>query len=208
MSGSPVLLLSRADERALHQRLAAGDPVASAELAETYLPALMTWLEQHNRQVDPALCGDAADRALLSLIDRPGAYDPQRQSLEVYLRMSAQGDLMNLLRRQWTRTQHEVPWSAVELSPQRGKYLRRDDDPAQPLEIRELMERAVPAAVREGLTEVETRVLELLLQKERRTAEYARVCGLDHLPAEEQAREVKRLKDRLKQRLKRSRHRP
>ena len=63
----------------------------------------------------------------------------------------------------------------------------------------------VSPAVRKGLTEVEARVLELMLRRERRTAIYADACGIaDRLP-EEQRRLVKQIKDRLQKRIERQR---
>ena len=104
-----------------------------------------------------------------------------------------------------------MPWSSVELSPDAGKYLGRNDDPALPLRLaeeRQSIAEAVPDSVRRGLSETDLRALELILQKERRTAVYAELYGLLHLPAKEQAREVNRHKDRLKNLLKRAGRKP
>jgi hypothetical protein len=53
-------------------------------------------------------------------------------------------------------------------------------------------------------TEVDRRVLRLMVDGERRTAVFAAVLGLDGQPAEAQRREVKRAKDRIKKRLERA----
>ena len=50
---------------------------------------------------------------------------------------------------------------------------------------------------------VDQEIVMLMLENERSTAEYALVLGITHLPLDEQAREVKRNKDRLKKQLQR-----
>jgi hypothetical protein len=50
---------------------------------------------------------------------------------------------------------------------------------------------------------VEWKVVQLMADGERRSPTYAALLGLGHLPAAEQAREVKRVKDRLQKRLRR-----
>jgi hypothetical protein len=119
--------------------------------------------------------------------------------------MSAQGDLRNALRREARRRRRDRV--AVELSRDTGKYLSREDDPSLPLRIAEAeaeAREAVPASVREGLSEAEGRVWELMQCGERRTEVYAAALGITHLPWEEQRREVKRVKDRLTKRCERA----
>jgi hypothetical protein len=191
----------------LHRRLLADDPTAPADLAATCLEPLVRWLEKHNRRIDPHLCAQAADEAILALIHRPASYRPDRLGLEAYLRMAAQRDLQNLLRSERKHHDRRVPWETVEVAAVAGKYLGRQDDPTLPLRIAEehqAARAAVPPSVRGTLSEPEARVLTLMEQKERRTAVYAEVLGLTDLPAEQQAREVKRVKDRLKKRLQRA----
>jgi hypothetical protein len=207
MSDSPEPLLGPEEAARLHQRLLDADPIAPNDLAVAYLEPLISWLCAHNRRMDPDFCAEAADRAIVALIQHPSSYRPDRQSLEVYLRMSAQGDLRNLLRKERRHHQRRSPWARVELSPEAGKYLGREDDPSLPLQVAEHQQEAldaVPASVREGLTEAEARVLALMLQKVRKTSVYAEAYGITHLPPKEQAKEMKRVKDRLKKRWERT----
>ena len=55
-----------------------------------------------------------------------------------------------------------------------------------------------------SFTSQEAEVLTLMRQGERRTLEFARVLGISELPAEQQRREVKRVKDRIKRRVERA----
>lgn len=204
MTAPPFATPSPEEARDIHARLLGGDPVAPAELAVAYLDPLTEWLAARNPGLaDPHLCATAAEDALLALIKNPRSYDPQRQTLEVYLRMSAQGDLRNLLARERRHRGRSASMEVVELSSVRGKYLRDDaGDPA--LLIEHEAEPAQEVAVPPGLTAAEERALALMRDGERKTVAYAAALDIAHLPMEDQRREVKRVKDRLKKRIERS----
>jgi RNA polymerase sigma-70 factor (ECF subfamily) len=192
---------------ALHQRLLAQDCTASNDLADAYLEQLVIWLREIAPLVAEEIHFEAAEDAVLALIRKPESYSPALQTLEVYLRMSARGDMLNLLSKELRRKKHEVPCQSVELLPDGGKYLGRDDDPALPLGLAEEQQNRtsdIPDHLRRELSETDLHALELILHKERRTAVFAELYGLLHLPAKEQERTVKRHKDRLKKILKRA----
>jgi len=192
--------------RALHERLVAGDPTAPADLANTFLDRLANWLILHNPGVDPHICNTAAEDAILALIRNPASYRPEKQSLEVYLRMSASGDLKNLLRSERRHVSRRMSWEVVELSPAAGNCLwDEDSDPARIVARADDEKRPpLPSGLQETLTREESQVLELMLEGERRTEVYAAVLGLTNRPILEQRLEVKRVKDRLKKRLERA----
>lgn len=194
----------------LYRRLLGGDPTASSDLAVGYLDPLIEWLavQPRNRRLPSDFIVDAAGDAILALILNPGSYRPEKSDLESYLKMSAQGDLLNRLRREAKHRRGRTPLAAVEHSDQAGKYLGRDDDPSHPLQVKEHLSGlgdAIPCSVRAGLTAAEARVLELMLQGERKTSAYAEACGIGSRPPEEQRRIVKQVKDRLSKRLSRAR---
>jgi RNA polymerase sigma-70 factor (ECF subfamily) len=195
------------DALALHQRLLAHDPTAANDLAEDYLELLVVWLSETAPNVSEDIRLEAAEDAILSLIRHPESYSQERQTLEVYLRMSARGDMLNRLSQERRHKKREVPCSHVELLLDAGKYLGRLDDPALPLRLEEEKQSrlsTIPEAVRRKLSETDLRALELILQKERRNVVFAELYGLLHLPVEEQEQSVKRHKDRLKKMLKRA----
>lgn len=194
----------------IFRRLLAGDPTASSDLAVGYLDPLIEWLtvQPRNRRLPSDFIVDAAGDAILALILKPGSYQPGKSNLESYLKMSSQGDLMNRLRREARHRRGRTPLEAVEHSDQAGKYLGRDDDPSHPLQVQEHLSGladAVPSSVLAGLTDAEARVLELMLQGERKTSTYADAYGIGGRPPEEQRRIVKQVKDRLSKRLSRAR---
>jgi RNA polymerase sigma-70 factor (ECF subfamily) len=203
-------LMSPEEERELHRRLVEGDVTAPAELAIGFLKPLVAWLvEKNSWRIAEELCNEAAEDALIGLMKSPQSFNPARgKRLVAYLRMSAQGDLRNILRRESLKRHHQIRLEDVELSPQAGKYLAAHDDPSLGLDIQEECARATTQVVsqaRDGLTAGESRALDLTLQGERKTAVFAEALGIGNWPTKEQRAEVKRVKDKLKKRLKRGR---
>ena len=195
----------------LHQRLLRQDPTAADDVAVAYLVHLVAWLGETDAGVPEDLRVEAAEDAILALIRNPASYSPERQTLEVYLRMSARGDLRNGLRKQRRHHEGRESLDGVELSPRGGKYLRRADDPSLPVllaEEKQTVMDGVPDSLKRELSEVDRRALEMILERERRTSAFAALYGLQNLPPKEQFREVKRHKDRLKKVLKRAGGKP
>jgi DNA-directed RNA polymerase specialized sigma24 family protein len=206
MSVAPVTSRPPDGHQPLHQRLVDRDPTAPDEFADTFLEPLIDWLSEHNRAIHPDLVNEAAEETILAVIRNPASYRPPDGSLESYLRMSAQADLRNLLSHETRHRRRHERLEVVELSAEGGKYTGRGDDPALGMMIEEelaILAQDVSPAIREGLTEVEARVLELMLRRERRTAIYADACDIADRPPEEQRRLVKQIKDRLQKRIER-----
>lgn len=195
----------------IFERLLADDPTASSDLALGYLNPLSNWLIRRNPRVEPHICAEAAENAILTLIKNPSTYKPERLTLSAYLRLSASGDLKNLLQAERRHSSRRANLDAVELSPAMRKYLWDEDaDPALLVErpLDDVAENrqpvAVPPSVRDKLTSEEMKVLELMQLGERKTEAYVVALGIADQSVEEQRREVKRLKDRLKKRLERA----
>jgi RNA polymerase sigma-70 factor (ECF subfamily) len=190
---------------ALHLRLCADDPVATADLCRAYLVPLTAWLEAKGPRCDSHLAQTAVGEALMTYAQRPRAYDPARGDLAAYLRMAARGDLLNLLRKERRHHRDRISLAAVEDGEDSGNLSGREPEPLAHLEQGEQADagRAVVRAVAERCSEEEKRVLDLLVAGERSTAVFAAGLGKEHLPATEQEREVKRVKDRLIKRLER-----
>lgn len=193
----------------IHARLCAGDPVASAELAEAFIDPLTAWLVRTNPRIDEHLCVQAAEDAILSLIDTPTSYDPRRGALDAYLRMSARGDLRNALESERRHGSRGESLDVIELLGSDRNLYQEESDPARIVEReddeRELLRRLLPAEVVSTFSWEERWILELMRQGERRTSAFARVLAITHLPQADQQREVKRAKDRIKRRLQRQR---
>jgi RNA polymerase sigma-70 factor (ECF subfamily) len=188
-----------------HVRLGEGDPVAPAEVCKAYLGPLNVWLVTAFPKIDPHLRQAAIDQALFDYVQQPGRYDPARGDLARFLRMAARSDLMNLLAQEQRHQVQRVPWSVVE-DDQQGRYLSgREPEPAAVLQDREEDERwqAFLRSVKAKCTAAENQVLDLMMAGQRQCQAFAAALDIGHLPAAEQEREVKRVKDRIKKRLER-----
>src|SRR5258708_39900453 len=100
---------SEAEAIVLYARLLAQDPTAPADIALAFLHPLASWLPIVYPDLDEHLYQTAAEDALLTLIKQPTAYRPERQTLNVYLRLSARGDLLNLQRTERRHRERQVP---------------------------------------------------------------------------------------------------
>src|SRR5262249_20783188 len=153
------------------------------------------WLAARNSSDIPEeLHIEAAEDALIALAKSPLSFKQERgMRLYAYLCMSAQGDLRNILRREGRQRQHEIRLQDVELSQEAGKYLTEDGDQLRLLEIREESERAsqqIVSAARDGLTDAESRALDLVLQGEWKTAVFAQALDITDWPKKAQQAEV------------------
>lgn len=205
MKDSPHSKLSADDALHLYQRLLERDPVAPADFALAFLKPLIACLRHSNPRIDPMACEEAADEAIVRFLLNPSKYDPQRLGVEAFLRMAAQRDLQNLLRKERRHHNNRRNWNVVEHTSEEGKYLQRNEDPSLPLQIEEARQRQVAAdSGGPEKTEAEQRVWEQMQQGERRHSVFADILGVTHLPLGEQKRHVKRVKDRLKKRKERA----
>lgn len=197
--------LSADFELAIDHRLRAGDPVASADLAEACFRPLVRWLQRAFPGVDDhSFYDDAATEAILNYAERPEIFDAARNSLSGFLRMSAAGDLRNCLSRQRRVRNHEVP---VESDDDDGNTER--EEPFRRFEWNEeeeLLIRQMDGAhlVEDFLAEVPTEersAVGLLLAGERAPDDYIETLQLQGLAPDEQKLAVKRFKDRWMKKL-------
>jgi len=195
---------SREEGERFRRLLLNRDNVAQQQFAYAYLEPLVAWLGRKRPRLDEDLYQQAAEQAIMDFIHNPGAYDPVRCGLWGYLCMAALRDLLNLLKKEARHRRGRQSLDSVAESPDAGNYLGREDDPSRVLSFAE-QQRAARAAVGGGLTEPERRALEVMLQGVQETPPYAEALGIAHLPDDEQARQVKRFKDRVKARGKRAR---
>lgn len=197
--------LSADFERAIDQRLRAGDPVASADLAEACFQPLVRWLRRAFPGVDdPSFYDDAATEAILNYAERPAIFDADRNSLSGFLRMSAAGDLRNCLSRQRRVRKYELP---VDPGGDDGNI--ESEEPFRRFEWNEeeeLLIRQIDASrlIDDFLAEVPTEeraAVRLLLAGERSPEYYVASLQLHGLTPDEQKLAVKRFKDRWMKKL-------
>jgi hypothetical protein len=184
----------------IHERLLAGDVTAPAELSEGLIgPLLQRLTKKYPKLRDPDLLYDAVTDALMSYIKRPTQFDPGKRSLIGFLCMAAEGDLLNALAKDKRRRHKEIPLEDVELGVAAGNSkIEEGNSETEP--EREKLRQALPRLFGDPKDLV---IVELMIAGERTTEVFVKVLELQHLPLDQQRREVKRHKDRLKKRLER-----
>lgn len=196
-------------ERMLHERLCAGDPTASAEVFDKIVVPLVKRLKRQYLGVPPEDVEDVVLDLFVDYIQHPDQYDPRRgKSLSGYLQMCAAGDIKNLVASaRYSRTVRLPDESTCEEGavephlPHRNVYIEDSfvDAIASDDVAHQLLHLALEALPRN----TDRAILRLILEGERRTARYAHVLGVEHLPESEQRAVVKRHTDRVKKVLRR-----
>jgi hypothetical protein len=186
------------EEEVLHLTAALLSKQATAPgvIAAALLSPLAAYLGGRFQYADPDLCYEAAGTAILATVRGESHYDPTQLALDAFLRMAATRDLQNLLEKETRRKRFLIPLESVEEQPDRGNPIQRTDEPTwdDPRLVAELAAFGPP----------EQLALDLMRGGVRDTADFAGPLGLSHLSEEEQAAEVKRLKDKVKKRLSRA----
>jgi RNA polymerase sigma-70 factor (ECF subfamily) len=187
-------------QREIHERLLAGDVTAPAELVEGLLESLLHRLTKKYPQLnDPGLLYDAVTDALMSYIKRPEQFNPTKRSLTGFLLMAAEGDLRNALAKDKRRQGKEISMENVELEVAAGNY-RIEEGRIEAETEKEKLRQILPRLFEDPK---DLAMVELMIAGERATEAFVKVLKLQHLPLDQQRREVKRHKDRLKKRLER-----
>jgi hypothetical protein len=185
---------------AVHARLVAGDPSASADLIEmAYRPLIGHALKKHGTfGVDQDRARDLALKALADLIERPEQFDPAKGgSLFGFLCMVVNRDAINAHETEKNRTK-KFSQHAVEVLKVGGNFYQTTAEIR--MDAQRIMEKHGSEII---VDEGDKEILVLFLQEERDYAAYARVLGIEHLAPEDRDAEVKRRKDRIETRLKR-----
>jgi hypothetical protein len=193
------------EEYAFHQRVLARDPVAFSQLAEWLYASLVrdTGVRARGRAgkaVDVMLIEESVGEALLDYNDAPERYDPHQATLHSYLVMVAYRDFQNALSKELRHVHRQTAMG--------GDGHADMDVPDGRGELEDLLNRISAeewwSLVEGTFSDATDRQLVIMLANGVRSTEsYARVLGITGLPGEEQAREVKKAKDRLLKRLKR-----
>ncbi len=185
---------------ALHKRLLAHDPVATEKLFTLMVPAL----EQHLHfrfptllpGIDPDIYLAAVYEALTDYFKNPHKYDPAKSSLMTYLKLACWRDMQNLLRKESRHVYGRISLDSSTFSPADGT------DVADTVTAYLDSQRLVTSLI-QGMTSEERTVFTLMMEGERSTRVAAAALNFEHLEFAEQAKRVKRLKDRIKKRIQR-----
>ena len=184
----------------LHERLLGRDPVATEEMFSLAAPEL----EKHLRLrfpslavgIDPDIYVSAVYETLTDYFKSPGKYDPAKSGLMTYLRLAWRRDMQNLLAKESRHASGRISLESVEFSLSDGNDF--SDTVADSLDSKRLV-----ADLTRGMTSEERAVFSLMTEGERSTRAAAEAMNIGHLALEEQAKRVKRVKDRIKKRMRR-----
>ena len=187
-------------ERELHAQILEKNDLAFAKLCDAYYESVFKKVRLFNKDLqgaDDTLVADVVTDAFIHYFEKPDRYDAEKQGLEYFLAMDAEGDLRNALQK--LHRKHKKNPKPVELDEKSGNRLI-DKDHLDPFE--KLVNKETSAFLEqklEGIFETETDVLvaQLLLSGERRSSEYAKALNIEHLMEEEQRLEIKKQKDRI-----------
>jgi hypothetical protein len=171
------------------------DRDATTAFVALVLPPLEAALRRYAPHADPHHVTEAADTAVLALVRNPTAYDPARAPLPAFLRRAARCDLINIQKADGRHHRERIPWAAVELTHPAGN---------DPSEAETFADHPELLAAVGAMSPDDQRVFELMRDGERDTPVFAAALGITDRPADEQAAEVKRAKDRVTARLKRA----
>lgn len=176
----------------LHALMMQGDVTAPARIAEFFLPLIIGRLK--SKKVDQEMVDTAVADALLSYFKNPAQYDPGKLPLGKFFLMSARGDLKNML----SRRKKEVERFGFTESVELGSSSSEQSDEKRPKD-------KLPAILNMLDKETDKEIVSLMGEGVRETAAYAAVLGISNLPSREQAKIVKRNKDRVLKLLRRKR---
>ena len=191
----------------IHVRLLARDVTAPAELAEAYLVIVTRHLRIKFASVqDDALFNEAAADAILGYCKSPQSYDPTKRGLPGFLRMAAERDLLNLLRRERPHLKSEISTEDVEQAAQTGNITWKEGlqyDLEDSLVAQIDHERAAQDLWNRFRDPRDRKMLELMQKGERRTSKYAEILKITVLSSAEQRKMVKQHKDRINKEIER-----
>ena len=186
----------RAALEALHGRVLADDPTASAELFEAVHRPLWRVLVRTFGGLLEEDAVDLATDAIVEYLGKPNRFQPEKASLFTYLAVIAKGDALNRLRSIAISKGHHQRF--VELQDPDGNI--QDDATDTRMAAQSILEKYGSQIVE---NETDIAVLKLMLMGESETDTYAAALGIQNLPQEERKALVKKYRDKIEKRLKR-----
>jgi hypothetical protein len=194
------------DEIELHNLIQSGDDLAFAKLCDKYLELTIKKVRNFNWQMhlsDSSLITEVVIDSFYGYLYNPNKYNPEKQTLETFLVIDAEGDLKNAwAKRKRNQQKFEGIKNEVEFDEQYGKSetgkIRNLNTPCQIMIDKEANGILNTELKKHFDSDRDVEMANLILAKERDTSVYAGVLEITHLNFAEQQQEVKRNKDRIK----------
>jgi hypothetical protein len=174
------------------------DPIVTSQLFEKYYTLLISYLSKQFEKIDKEEFNEIAFSTLDNLIKHPKRYNPEKGTLEQFLKMDATGDLLNKIKK--TSVKKKLTVFVEDINVFRNKIKDDGSDNNEEEIIRILtskLETLFP----------NPRDFEIAKSMEcgvRETEKYVALLDLTNFSIEVQRSEVKRNKDRINKILDRS----
>jgi hypothetical protein len=194
------------DEIELHKLIQSGDDLAFSKLCDKYLEPTIKKVRNFNWQMhlsDSSLITEVVIDSFYGYLYNPDKFNPEKQTLEKFLVIDAEGDLKNAwAKKKRNQQKFEVIKNEVEFDEQFGNSetgkIRNLNTPSQ-IMIDKEADGILNAELKKHFdSDRDIEMANLILSRERDTSVYAGVLEITHLNFEEQQLEVKRNKDRIK----------
>lgn len=186
-------------EREIHRLILLGDDIAFAKFCDEYYELIYEKVLAFNKPIfneHETLIIDVVTDTFLNYFRDPSRYDPEKQTLERFLIMDAEGDLKNAWEKHKRQTKNNV--RSVELEEKKGNSIQDEElDPVNSLINKEDIEILYKKLKILFTDEKDIEVAHLMLSGERRSSEYARILQIEDRGSEEQKQEIKKQKDRI-----------
>ncbi|MBA3682074.1 MAG: hypothetical protein H0W73_13085 [Bacteroidetes bacterium] len=186
-------------EREIHQLILSGDDLAFVKFCDEYYERIYEKVLVFNKLIfkeNETLIMDVVTDTFLKYFRDPNRYDPEKQTLERFLLMDAEGDLKNEWEK-WKR-QNKNSVRSVELDEKNGNSIQDEEpDPITNLINKEDIELLYKKLKILFTDEKDIEIAHLMLAGERRSTEYAKVLEIEDWEPKEQRLEIKKQKDRI-----------
>lgn len=199
--------IATTEERLLHSAILKGDDLALAKLYDLFGEAIINSLSRYYKagRMDEALVFDAVNQAFLGYYRNPATFNPEKNSLQRFLEIAAERDLINILDREKKHSGKIKLPEDVELQENIWNNNMENVNSTDS----DLIQKETLNAVDKELgkyfdVSVDVTLAKMVLQKIRETELYAEVLNISYLSIDQQKKQVKNHKDRIKKVLERN----
>lgn len=185
----------------LHSLVKGRDDLAFAKLYDYYGAAIATALQRWYPKIarnDDAFVLEAVNEAFLGYYKNPETFDPNKNTLQRFLEIAAERDLINILEREKKHAGKENLPENVELEEKFWNSIKRNtqstDEGVIEQETMDLIDKELSSHF---FCDSDIILVKMILQGVRETDAFSEVLQIQELSKEEQKKEVKRTKDRI-----------
>jgi hypothetical protein len=192
------------DEIELHKLTLDGDEIAFSRLYSLYSESIFHSLKNFYpvvAQKDDAIIMEAVSNGFLGYYQNPSTFNPQVSTLEKFLRLACERDLINILDKEERKTKkmrfvevEEDFWNRKVGGGENPEIilLQKESEQAETSELQSVLK-----------NDVDVELAKLIRSGERKTEMFSKVLQIENLSFAEQQKIVKQNKDRIKVSLKR-----